>query len=226
MKFVSIFGYGSLMNQNSAMNTMPSLINFKKAILHGYRREYSLVSISGLKKGEKDPYIAALAITQSVNDEIVVGCVFDIPENELQPYFEREARYKPIQVEVDVYNMSDLSPKTVQAWTVIEQTDEDYKSKLLIQGKSYYDEVGIIYPEGKLWGRKDILPMASYFQLVINAAIHLDHLYNIEVDIDNLQDNSNNRSCVKNLLCQGYLANKSTNLLNYMMKYEQHFSKL
>ena len=244
-RFVTVFGYGSLMNRESAMRTMPSLTNFRKGILEGYRREYSLVSISGLKNGAIEPFVAALAIRKVDTDEQVIGCIFDIPEYELEPYFVRESRYCRTQVEVVAYDDSNnITCDRVLAWTVIEQTDGDYRARLLKESKSYEQEVGCIYPSGKLWGRTDILPMPSYFELVLHSAHDLDRAYGIisTQDLNQLdsigfkfdlfksgagcskiivEDDMNmnvNLSCVHNLLHQGYLADRSTTLYRYILR--------
>lgn len=259
-QFVTIFGYGSLMNIESAMRTMPSLTNFRKGILYGYRREYSLVSISGLKNGAVEPYVAALAIrkvtdtttatisssttTSNVNEK-VIGCIFDIPECELEAYFIRESRYCRIQVEVTSYDeCNNIVSDCVVAWTVIEQTDEDYRTSLLRDNKLYEQEVGYIYPKGQLWGRSDILPLPSYFDLVLHAANDLDRSHGIS-NIQNLNQLDNvgfkmnlnsrcvsdsnhrnntmdsfnrNLSCVHNLLHEGYLADRTTSLYSYALR--------
>jgi len=262
-QLVTIFGYGSLMNIESAMRTMPSLTNFRKGILKGYRREYSLVSVSGLKNGSIEPYIAALAIRRknlidnnndnsnnsnaicNTNDEKVIGCIFDIPEYELERYFIRESRYCRIQVEVISYDKyNNIISDCVLAWTVVEQTDEDYKAGLLRDNKSYEQEVGYIYPNGQLWGRSDILPLPSYFELVLHAANDLDSSHGISSiqDLDLLNNvgfkmnmdksktdiciHTNNTvesfnlnlSCVHNLLHEGYLADRTTSLYAYVLR--------
>lgn len=259
-QFVTIFGYGSLMNIESAMRTMPSLTNFRKGILYGYRREYSLVSISGLKNGAVEPYVAALAIRKvtdttsvtttittsntSKENEKVIGCLFDIPECELEAYFIRESRYCRTQVEVTSYDeCNNIVSDCVLAWTVIEQTDEDYRASLLRDNKLYEHEVGYIYPQGQLWGRSDILPLPSYFDLVLHAANDLDRSHGISTiqslnQLDNvgfkmnlnnrcLSDNHRNNamdlfkrnlSCVHNLLHEGYLADRTTSLYSYALR--------
>ena len=260
-QFVSIFGYGSLMDVESAMRTMPSLTNFRKGILYGYRREYSLVSISGLKNGAVEPYVAALAIrkvidstsitttintsTTSKENEKVIGCIFDIPECELEAQFIRESRYCRTQVEVTSYDeYNNIISDCVLAWTVIAQTDEDYRASLLKDNKLYEHEVGYIYPQGQLWGRSDILPLPFYFDLVLKAANDLDRSHGISTihclnQLDNVGFKKNlndqcisdkihhnnamdlfkrNLSCVHNLLHEGYLADRSTSLYSYTLR--------
>ena len=167
---VSIFGYGSLMNKESTLKTLPSASNFAPAILQGYQRAFHLVSISGLRSGRANldtKEMAALSIYPAGDDQFVYGCVFDIEEADLVDYFDREHRYKPMQVTVKLINAS-----YKEAYTVISQTDEEYINKV---GNDYYQENITKYYSGRLWDRTDILPMTWYLELVLFAAIDIGH---------------------------------------------------
>ncbi|KAJ1426588.1 hypothetical protein B484DRAFT_450649 [Ochromonadaceae sp. CCMP2298] len=66
---VTIFGYGSLMDASSALRTMPAARNFRRGVLRGFHRRYSLVSVSGIRSGNADLNtleVAALAIRSGV----------------------------------------------------------------------------------------------------------------------------------------------------------------
>ena len=103
---VTIFGYGSLMNIQSKLRTMPSATQFRPATLPDYQRVFSLVSISSIRNGLANfetNEIAALAICPIIRStpsdsasskHCVHGILFDIPEDELEAYFDREHRYK------------------------------------------------------------------------------------------------------------------------------------
>jgi cation transport regulator ChaC len=173
---VSIFGYGSLMDNFSARRTMPRAKNFQPAILRGFERVYNLFSIGGVKDGSSNmdtSEVAALAIREtSLDSSFVFGCIFDIPESELGSYLEREHRYKAIEIDVSVPIVCDInsssSPSRIQrAWTVVQQTDEEYRA--LMSTEEYHDRVLRFY-KGKLWGRPDILPKRAYSNAVIAAA--------------------------------------------------------
>ena len=117
--YVTIFGYGSLMCPDSSRSTMSDAINFRRGALVGYQREFSLVSISGIRSGVADQdtlEIAALSVRPVNNVDCkaiqnsdkctpsssgrVLGVLFDIPSTQLLPYLEREHRYQVLQVEV------------------------------------------------------------------------------------------------------------------------------
>ena len=228
----SIFGYGSLMSYESVLSTMPSATNFRPATLYGYERIFNLVSIGGIKTGKANwetMEVAALALRKSASKcsslrsekSYVHGCIFDIPIDELLPYFEREHRYLPVEVTVVCYNYYDKEASVnndnflsldritgndtylTTCWTVIEQTDEDYLSSMcqlkpIPMSSSFHqqyqqlsDENQLIsipkyetreeewnsrvgqYYSGKVWGRKDILPMRSYLKSCILASYEL-----------------------------------------------------
>eukprot|EP00607_Mallomonas_marina_P002861 CAMPEP_0182428414 /NCGR_PEP_ID=MMETSP1167-20130531/22949_1 /TAXON_ID=2988 /ORGANISM="Mallomonas Sp, Strain CCMP3275" /LENGTH=206 /DNA_ID=CAMNT_0024611321 /DNA_START=291 /DNA_END=911 /DNA_ORIENTATION=- len=161
---ISIFGYGSLTDIQSARSTLPSAENFRKGRLEGYRRSYNLVSIGGIKSGSanlKTLEMAALSIHPSDSDSKVLGCLFDVDRSDLEPYKEREHRYNIVQVMVHEEN-----GHIVNAYTVVQQTDEEYKQTM--SESEYYERVGQYY-SGSVWGRTDILPMRDYMKQV-NAA--------------------------------------------------------
>jgi hypothetical protein len=153
---------------------------------------FSLVSISSCRSGVANwgtKEVGALAIRSPRDDELgsssssgsqnkVYGCVFDIPEDELASYLEREHRYKPVRVDALVYDATvgggvvvTGSMRSVPCWTVVEQTDEDYSATM--SAEEWYDRIGQYYSSGRLWGRRDILPLRGYLSCCIQAAWEL-----------------------------------------------------
>ena len=166
----TIFGYGSLMNQNSIMKTSSLYMNFRAAVLPDYLRLYDLVSVASIKNNMSDwstLEVAALSIAPS-KGICVKGCLFEIPCDQMGPYFEREHRYKAIKVHVNDI----LHNYVTEAWTVVAQTDEEYLEKLDGGEEEWYERVGQYYT-GKLRGRTDILPLRKYSNDVIFAALNL-----------------------------------------------------
>eukprot|EP01041_Mallomonas_annulata_P004310 gene4310-8570_t len=194
----TIFGYGSLMDYTSVKSTLPSASNFRKGKLLNFTRFYSLVSVSGIINGFANwetMEVAALAVKPSPGG-VVLGCLFDIPETELIPYLEREHRYKPIQICVEVDTASNSN-----AWTVIEQSDEEYKNTMTQD--QYNQRVGRYY-DGQLWGRRDILPLRNYMLTVITAAKFLGG----DEYLDNMLDET-------------YLADECTSLRQYLERFPE-----
>mmetsp|Transcript_16910 Transcript_16910/g.16261 ORF Transcript_16910/g.16261 Transcript_16910/m.16261 type:complete len:216 (+) Transcript_16910:60-707(+) len=168
MSTVTIFGYGSLLSYQSVLSTMPSATNFRGSTLNGYSRNFNLVSINGIKSGTADLLtmeMAALTIRKDASG-FVKGCFFDIPDAELAPYLEREHRYIPIQVEA----LDEKSNQNVLSWTVIEQTNAEYKNSM--SSTEWQERIGQYY-KGELYGRTDILPMRDYLNNCLLFAYQL-----------------------------------------------------
>lgn len=168
MTTVTIFGYGSLLSYQSVLSTMPNAINFRGATLNGYSRNFNLVSINGIRTGTADLLtmeMAALTIRKDASG-FIKGCIFDIPDIELTPYLEREHRYVPIQVET----IDEKTNQNVLCWTVIEQTNDEYKNSM--NADEWQERVGQYY-KGVLYGRTDILPMRDYLNNCLLFAYRL-----------------------------------------------------
>lgn len=208
----TIFGYGSLMDQKSTIRTMPSAKNFRPARLFNYRRVFNLVSIGGIQRGEaclETNEVAALAISPALSSSSFVdGILFDIPQDELSGYFEREHRYKRIEVSardmsvtIDSIGMEVFT----RCWTVIEQSDIEYKSSLLGGAEEYHERVGKHY-SGVLWGRPDILPMRNYLIEAIKAAKELG-----------------GDEWLHNFLHNSFLADRITTIQQYVTRHPEIF---
>ena len=224
----TIFGYGSLMSIASTLRTMPNAHSFRPAVLDGYGRIFSLVSISGCRSGAANwetKEVGALAIrscgssspssTRGSSGSKVYGCVFDIPEGELASYLEREHRYKPIQVDAWVHetavdggvSLAAGSMKKVPCWTVVEQSDEEYAATM--SAEEWQERVGQYYNTGPLWGRKDVLPMRDYLASCVHAAWELG-----------------GELWLKNLLDEATLADGNTSIRSYVRQHPGRFADL
>ena len=162
------------MSAQSASRTM-HITNLRTGILYDYRRTSNLVSISSIKAGTADfetMECAALSIIPSphssgLNDrDMVCGCLFEIPQDDLGPYIEREHRYAVEKINVYDVNLNDMC----EALTVVAQTDEAYSASM--DNHEYHQRVGQFY-EGALWSRTDILPLRTYTNNAILAAYEL-----------------------------------------------------
>lgn len=164
-KLLTIFGYGSLMDIDSARSTIPTLTNFRQGRLHGYSRRYNLVSVNGLIQGWatiETNEMASLSIRPSADHDVILGSLLEIHESDLKPLLKREHRY--LGVEVSCYEMNG---NVTKAFTFVEQSDQDYKNTM--SSEEYHTLVGQFYT-GSLWERNDILPLRRYMNKVIQAA--------------------------------------------------------
>jgi len=180
---VTIFSYGSLLDPQSAASTMPSMRNHRPGTLSGWRRVFSLVGVNDIQRGRTAPDAldcAVMAIRPDAGAPSLIGCLFDIPRAELDVYLRREARYKALQVSCD-NPLDDVneggSRRPVEALTVVEQTDDEFRASLTARGGDYEAEVGRHYlwgSLGALWGRRNIVPRGPYLAQCLNAAKAMD----------------------------------------------------
>lgn len=173
--FVYVFGYGSLMSEASARQTMPCLRRFGVARVRGLRRIFNLVSISLLRSGQTavgDKELAAVAAEPAGDDERseLLGSVFEIPARDLEAYREREHRYRFAQVEAQVLDASRRVVATVTAEICLRSSDAEYREKCGSR-EEYHRRVGQFYA-GALW-RDDVLPASGYLRLCLDAAAAL-----------------------------------------------------
>eukprot|EP00966_Prymnesium_polylepis_P123753 2861805-Prymnesium_polylepis.1 len=82
---VTIFSYGSLLDPQSAARTMPSMRNHRPGMLSGWRRVFSLVGVSDMRRGRVAADAldcAVLAIRPVTDAPPLLGCLFEIPRAE------------------------------------------------------------------------------------------------------------------------------------------------
>ena len=206
----TVFGYGSLMSESSCKRTCPSCENHRLAALHGWRRAFSLVSVSQIRNGNADMEhgkIAALAVSPDGGHggrgglvPRILGCVFEIKNDDLDELIRREHRYN--MMKLPCYEISDpetcvipVEQEPVWAIVFVASTDKEYIRKCeaeqqqqeqqSIPGTRYQEIVGQHY-SGSLWHRTDILPVDKYLHFCIEAAEVLGG----RVSRDNFLDNT------------------------------------
>lgn len=216
MKVLSIFGYGSLMTYSSVLRTMPNAVHHRGGTLQGYSRTFSLVSISGVRSGTADfdtLEVAALGVRPcSSPDAVVRGVLFDIPEDEFAAFVEREHRYRVLKlpvIDADAYAKD--SDGIVEAWVVVEQTDEQYRGTM--SSDEYESRVGRYY-SGQLWGRPDIKPMREYLSNCIIAADAVD-----------TELGQHDNAHLTNFLDECLLANGATSIREYVFAHQERFGE-
>ena len=114
---ISVVGYGSLLSEWSARQTVPGLQNFRLVRVPGYRRIFNKVGIVFLSRHGADPDSLQLA---SCSTQPVAGCEiicsqFECSAEEFIELYEREHRFRWIEVEtvpLDRAHPSDTPPDT------------------------------------------------------------------------------------------------------------------
>lgn len=197
-EWVRIFGFGSLLSEKSARITMPSLRNFRKARLNGWRRVFAhaapIFFERGIARLETKEY-SSLSVEPCEGASILVS-TFQIPSSELDAYYQREHEFRFVWVPPSSYEFVD-DAKNVKNYEGDEKTqglicarfsDEEYlrercggsKEKLF----QNYGKHGIT----KIWD-DDILPCRPYLRFCVLASQQFgEDVYNSFLDATFLGD--------------------------------------
>jgi hypothetical protein len=161
---ITVVGYGSLLSEESARKTAPGLSGFRLVSVTGYKRIFNKVGIIFLQTGIADintPYLSSCA-TRSAPEVTIVCSAFECSEAEFLNIYEREHRFRWIEVALS----SAVSQDAGRICT--EYNDTDYRLNKCVTDKVYFERVGRYYT-GKIW-RNDILPNKRYLALCLKAA--------------------------------------------------------
>ena len=174
-KTITIFGYGSLLSEASCLRTCGSARNHRVAVIKGWERIFSLVSLSQLRNGNSNVdkhQIAAVAVRKSKDPTAqCVGVLFDIDEEDFEGIRQREHRYNIESV--GAFDGAD-DTNSIDCIVFAESDDATYQSKCFQEGPHVHAQKfqGSNYT-GPLWGRTDILPTTKYLLYCVNAASKL-----------------------------------------------------
>lgn len=162
---ISVVGYGSLLSEASARETVPGLVNFRLVEVPGYRRIFNKVGIvffRDYKVSEASLEIASCS-TEIAPESAMICSQFDMPEKEFEALYEREHRFRWIEVEtIDMRGKSGLGRMCTGL------NDRDYKLNKCITDSEYQQRVGQYY-RGAIW-RDDILPYPEYLVFCLQSA--------------------------------------------------------
>lgn len=98
MSIRRVFGYGSLLNRESLLLTVPSARNIRPAYIKGFKRVFNKHSETRKRDDARSPYVA-LNIVKSP-DQRVNGVVFEMDEVDFNDLVKREKGYDLVQVEI------------------------------------------------------------------------------------------------------------------------------
>lgn len=162
---VSVVGYGSLLSEQSARETIPGLTNFRIVTVKGYRRIFNKVGVVFLSRYGADPTSLQLAScsTEPDSEAEIICSQFDCSDEEYEQLYEREHRFNW----VDVSTLDD-SGTCGTGLMCTGSTDEYYRLQKCLCESDYFRRVGQYYA-GKLW-RPDILPYPRYLAFCLQAA--------------------------------------------------------
>ncbi len=163
---ISVVGYGSLLSEASARETVPALENYRLVRVPGYRRVFDKVGIVFISRHGESPDSLELA---SCSTEADAGCEiiaaqFECSEQDFLQLYEREHRYRWIEVETHHCQNGEAGLGRMCTG----YSDREYRLNKCVTEAEYHNRVGQYY-QGELW-RKDILPNPRYLGFCLQAA--------------------------------------------------------
>ena len=165
MEMITVVGYGSLLSETSARETVPGLTNFRLVTVPGYRRIFNKVGVSFIhryKLAAADCHVASCSTQVDPSTEIV-GCAFEVCADEFKDLYEREHRFQWVNVQ----SFSMDGQRTIGRMCT-QSSDEFYRLNKCVTEDVYHHYVGQYY-SGKIW-RDDIMPFPVYLNHCLQAA--------------------------------------------------------
>lgn len=190
---VTIIGFGSLLSEESAKRTCPSLRNFRLGKVQGYSRVFNKVD----PKSEclDSAHIASWALMAKQNSATLIT-LFEIDKEDYPAFARREVDYDLRCVQ---YSELETGQKGQGIACCGFENDAEFHAYLAfhpIQKERHEVRRAELY-KGRVW-RKDILPRPKYLALCLEAARALGKNY------------------VENILNHTYLADRRTTLASYL----------
>jgi hypothetical protein len=163
---ISVVGYGSLLSEESARETVPALQNYRLVRVPGYRRVFDKVGIVFISRHGESPDSLELASCSTEADSAseIIAAQFECSEEDFVHLYEREHRYRWIEVETRHCG----SGEAALGRMCTGYSDQDYRLNKCVTEAEYQRRVGQYY-QGPLW-RRDILPNPRYLGFCLQAA--------------------------------------------------------
>lgn len=176
--FVTIAGYGSLMDEASARATTPSLFNWRLGVIQGYGRVFDLISIIRVQKGQARGDYLTTCTARPMHGCSLHVCLYDIPFRELEQLTTRERRLNSEEVTA----VQDSDGLACSCVLFTRYSDERYRRERATTDEKWHEEVGQFYAGEKIYV-EDRLPVPAYLAECLSA-------YRRIADEDNFLDNS------------------------------------
>lgn len=140
--WVTVAGYGSLMDEQSARQTSPSLRNFRHGWVPGFCRVFNLVSIINIRRGDATGRRLATCTARRRPGSGLQVCLYEIPLGELPSLYAREARLRLSEVEYQI----DVPPVALSGHALMftEYSDADYRRERCPSDEAYAQEVSCL----------------------------------------------------------------------------------
>ncbi len=163
---ISVVGFGSLLSEVSARETVPALANYRLVRVPGYRRVFDKVGIVFISRHGESPdslELASCSTEADANCEIIAA-QFECSEQDFLQLYEREHRYRWVEVETHHCQTGERA----RGRMCTGYSDLDYRLNKCVTDAEYHHRVGQYY-QGGLW-RQDILPNPRYLGFCLQAA--------------------------------------------------------
>lgn len=162
---ISVVGYGSLLSEASARETVPTLENYRIVRVPGRRRIFNKVGVVFFSRhgAQEDDLAIASCSTQPDPSVDILCCQFECSEEAFVALYEREHRFLWAEVET-----VDMQGQISQGRICCDYNDRDYRLNKCVTPAEYQRRVGRFY-RGDLW-RGDILPFPRYLAFCLQAA--------------------------------------------------------
>lgn len=199
-EFVTIIAIGSLLSEDSAKQTCPSLRNFRLGKIHGYGRIFNKVDPNS--ENFESAHIATCALIER-EDHTSLITLFEIEAADYPAFIQREFDYELRSVEYTELETGKKGQGIACCALASDDAFQAYIEQHPVQ-KEHYEACRVQSYTGQVW-RKDIFPRPEYLAFCLEAAQALGENY------------------VENILNYTYLADESTTLATYL---SEHASKI
>lgn len=168
---ISVIGYGSLLSERSARETVPDLQNFRLVSVPGYCRIFNKVGVVFFSRHgalSTSLEIASCATRRSSANDAMLCTQFECTEQAFEALYEREHRFEWIEVETCDQKGQRGVGMMGRGMMCTESSDAYYRQQKCADQTEYQQRVGQFY-SGVLW-RDDILPFPRYLAFCLQAA--------------------------------------------------------
>ncbi len=163
---ISVVGYGSLLSEQSARETVPGLRNFRLVRVPGYRRIFNKVGIVFFSRhgASRDELRVASCSTEPAEGMEIFCSQFECSESDFRELYEREHRFRWAEVQT----LALVDDSETQGRICTRYSDIEYRLNKCVTSQEYHERVGQYY-DGPIW-RDDILPFPRYLAFCLQAA--------------------------------------------------------
>ncbi len=159
-------GYGSLVSKESALRSCPNITNFELCEIIDVKRVFGKVDPYGMVHGHIKPDDLNIAdcYVRPSEGSIMIGSVFEVPQDEIESLRQRECQYYEAKVTVKMLR----TKKETLATIFMGYADEsDYRSQNHHQDYPLWPDFPTLYQCDVY--RSDILPSKRYLKNVMMA---------------------------------------------------------